>query len=171
MTLPKGYKHKKPERRDYQDDLSYEDDIIRYTNGQPPLGPNVGRFNTQEELDAFNRQQQQPQQPYDYTTTSTGGPAAKKSRGDVKAWVWILTFFPGIILVFVTVFTLNKYAMVFGFIFFGTGVGLMSWEQGSHAAKHGHGGYNNSSSFYANRWGSANAKRNMWRGHRYSKRK
>lgn len=66
MTMPIGYKHKKPQRRDYgDDDSSYEDDMIRYMNGQPPLGPNVKRFPTQEEADAFNRQQgyynQQPQ--------------------------------------------------------------------------------------------------------------
>ena len=68
MTMPIGYKHKKPQRRDCgdYDDYSYEDDMIRYMNGQPTLGPNVKRFPTQEEADAFNRQQgyynQQPQQ-------------------------------------------------------------------------------------------------------------
>jgi hypothetical protein len=68
MTMPIGYKHKKPQRRDYgdDDDYSYEDDMIRYMNSQPPLGLNVKRFPTQEEADAFNRQQgyynQQPLQ-------------------------------------------------------------------------------------------------------------
>ena len=56
--MPIGYKHKKPQRRDYGDnDYSYEDDMIRYMNGQPTLGPNVKRFPTQEEADAFSRQQ------------------------------------------------------------------------------------------------------------------
>lgn len=154
---------------------------MRYMNGQPPLGPNVRRFNTQEEVDAFNRQQQkqpiqQPPQPYNYLpTTSTGGPTTKISREDVKAWVWALTFFPGLILVFVTIFTLNIYAMIPGFILFAVCVGIMSWEQGSHAVKHQNNRHTNASTgwsdVYMNRCGSYNAKRNMWRGYRYSKRK
>jgi hypothetical protein len=65
MTLPKGYNYnsKKPSRRDYQDDYTFEDDMIRYVKGMQPLGPHVRRFETQEEAAAFNGQQQQPQQP------------------------------------------------------------------------------------------------------------
>ena len=63
MTAPIGYKHKKPERKDYgdDDDYSYEDDLIRYMNGQPTLGPNVKRFPTEEEAtDAAEAEQEEP---------------------------------------------------------------------------------------------------------------
>jgi hypothetical protein len=111
---------------------------------------------------------------YNYTTTSTGAPAPKKSRDDIKTWVWGLIFFPGLIQVFVTAFTLNIYVMVPGFILFAIGVGLMSWEQGSHAAKQHNNNRHTSagwSDVYMNGWGSYNAKRNVRQGYRYSKRK
>jgi hypothetical protein len=48
MTLPKGYNYniKKPNRRNYYDDYTFEDDMIRYVKGMQPLGPNVRRFET-----------------------------------------------------------------------------------------------------------------------------
>lgn len=81
MTMPIGYKHKKPQRRDYGDDeYSYEDDMIRYMNGQPPLGPNVERFPTQEEADAYNRQQGYYNQPPSQQRQPSYGGGGRKSR-------------------------------------------------------------------------------------------
>lgn len=64
MTTPKGYNYssEKPNRRDYQNDYTFEDDMIRYVNGMQPLGPNVRRFETQEEADRYNLQQKQSPQ-------------------------------------------------------------------------------------------------------------
>jgi hypothetical protein len=96
--------------------------------------------------------------------------SSSSSSGNAKSWLWIICFFGGFILVIHTIVTLNIYSMIFGFILFAIGVGWISWLQGSHEAKHGHHG-NGSGGFYANRWGSYNAKRNMWRGHWYSRRR
>jgi hypothetical protein len=62
---------------------------------------------------------------------------------------------------------------IVGFIMFGIGVCALSWEQGVHEAKHGRHTNPNIgwTDTYMNRLGSANAKRNMRRGYRYSKRK
>jgi hypothetical protein len=56
---------------------------------------------------------------------------------DVRARVFIFTFFPGLILIFVTMITLNIWAMIFGTLLFGVGVGLMTWEVGAGDVKHG----------------------------------
>ena len=55
----------------------------------------------------------------------------------------------------------------------------MSWEQGSYEAKRGggHGGSGDGGStgwvdtYMVNSYGSSKAKRNMWRGHRYSRKR
>jgi Flp pilus assembly protein TadB len=94
---------------------------------------------------------------------------AERARDSAKVGVLLGTLIPGIILLFITIFTLNLWAMIFGFILFAIGMGIWSWESGSYQAKRGRHGYK--SSFYANRWGSANAKRNISRAHWYSKRK
>lgn len=46
------------------------------------------------------------------------------------------------------------------------GSGLAKVESGMHEAKHGRRGGSHWNDFSMNRWGSANAKRNMWRGHK-----
>ncbi len=83
-----------------------------------------------------------------------------------KASVLLGTLIPGIILLFVAIFTLNIWAMIFGFIFFAIGIGMMGYASGSKPNHHhDDGGWRD---LYMERWGSANSKRNMWRGHRYS---
>jgi hypothetical protein len=49
-------KYKKPERKDYPDDFTYEDDIVRYAAGQEPLGPHVKRAYTPDEEAAIEAQ-------------------------------------------------------------------------------------------------------------------
>ena len=90
--MPKGYKPKKPERADYgNDEYSYEDDIVRYMNGQPPLGSNVKRFPTQEEADAYNRQQgYYQQQPQPQRQPSYGGRKSRKGAAIVIIVILII---------------------------------------------------------------------------------
>jgi hypothetical protein len=90
MTLPKGYKSKKPERRDYGDDeYSYEDDMIRYMNGQQPLGPGVKRFSTEEEADAYNPQQgYYNQQPLQQRPPPPPPPQQQKIRRADGSWFY-----------------------------------------------------------------------------------
>ncbi|HJU34838.1 MAG TPA: hypothetical protein VJ695_06930 [Nitrososphaera sp.] len=96
---------------------------------------------------------------------------------DVKARVFIFTFFPGLVLIFVTMVTLNIWAMISGTLLFGVGVGLMTWELGADGSKHGrhtrgsgNDYYSDDSGFRVSSGGSANSKRNMQRGHWYSRR-
>jgi hypothetical protein len=105
MTMPKGYKPKKPERRDYgNDEYSYEDDMVQYMNGQQPLGPRVKRFATQEEVDAYNRQQgyQQPPQQRQYG----GGGGGRKSRKGVAIVIIVILI---ILIVTITVPLYDQY--------------------------------------------------------------
>jgi ATP-dependent Zn protease len=95
--MTNGYK--KPERRDYgNDEFSYEDDMIRYMNGTQPLGPNVKKFATQEEADAYNRQfQQQPQPNYNYNNYSVASQRQKKSSGAATGFFVILSMILAIV--------------------------------------------------------------------------
>ncbi|HYZ58891.1 MAG TPA: hypothetical protein VE544_04465 [Nitrososphaeraceae archaeon] len=47
-------KYKKPERRDYFDDFTYEDDAFRYAQGFEPLGPHVKRAYAPEDEAAIS---------------------------------------------------------------------------------------------------------------------
>jgi hypothetical protein len=96
-----------------------------------------------------------------------------------KVSVLLGTLIPGIILLFITIFTLNLWAMIFGFILFAIGIGMWGYASGSRRSSSSSSSSNRSPydangnwhDVYMERWGSANAKRNMWRGHRYSSRK
>jgi hypothetical protein len=85
------------------------------------------------------------------------------SSSDAGAAILIGCFVVGVILLIVTVFTLNFYVLALGGILFLIGVAGLSWgSRGTH---------DNTSGLFWYTYGSHNAKKNMYRGHRYSKRK
>lgn len=55
------------------------------------------------------------------------GSSSGRSSDGTKAGVLLGTLIPGIILLFVAIFTLNVWAMIFGFILFGIGIGMMGY--------------------------------------------
>ena len=110
--------------------------------------------------------------PWQQTSSSP----SSSGSGDIKAGILLVCFIGGFILIIVASVTANLYAGIFGLIMFGIGVGALFWAQGVQEAKYasgrhgsGHGSYNQWNDYYMTRWGSAKAKRNMWRGHKYSK--
>jgi hypothetical protein len=115
--------------------------------------------------------------PSSAASASPPPPRRHSSGSDIKAGIWIVCFIGGFALIIVASITVNLYAGIFGLIMFGIGVGALSWAQGVQEAKYaggrggGHGSNNQWNGYYTTRRGSANAKRNMRRGYRYSKKK
>lgn len=108
------------------------------------------------------------------TTTTNKQPADYDA---VKGVLMIICLVVGVPALIIGIIILHWGVIIFGLVLGGGGLIWLSWEQGwaevNQGRRHGggHGSSNHWNDYYMNRWGSFNAKRNMWRGHKYSKKR
>lgn len=83
--------------------------------------------------------------------------------------VLVFMFIISILLMIAVVFTLNKWLLLIGGIMFLASILGLTWGQPTRRGHHGH-SYG-SNGYWQYRYGSGQAKRNMYRGYRYSKKR
>jgi hypothetical protein len=112
--------------------------------------------------------------PYN-NTTSTPNNRNPVNTEDVTVWVGIIAFFGGAALLVAVVFTLNFYLLAIGGVLFIIGIMIFTWPSGSRRpgarSSYGGGGGGHDYGPWMYGWGSHQAKKNMYRGHRYTRKK
>ncbi len=131
------------------------------------IGIQEGEVKTMKDLEKNkvfkkNRKELQKLNKIDYRKLGISS-SSSSSDSDAGAAILIGCFVVGVILLIVTVFTLNFYVLALGGVLFLIGVAGLSWG--------GRGSHDNTSGFFWYTYGSHNAKKNMWRGHKYSRKR
>ena len=99
------------------------------------------------------------------SSSSSSGGGGSSSGGDKGGIILVFMFVGSVALMIAVVFTLNMYLLAIGGIMFLISIVGLSWGQPSRHQRGRYGGYGTYT------YGSYNAKRNMYRGHRYSKKR